>query len=57
MRGQFGLAPWQEKRTMEVGRSGRQLDTKTSRVWPGGRIPYEIAETIDYEASREIYTF
>ena len=55
MRGQFGLAPWQEERTKEVGRSGRQLDTKTSRVWPGARVPYEIAETIDYEASREIF--
>ena len=31
-------------------RSGRQLDSTTSRVWPDARVPYEFEDTIDYQA-------
>ena len=31
------------------GRAGRQLGgSKGSRLWPGARVPYEFADTIDF---------
>ena len=31
------------------GRQGRQLgEAKGSRLWPGARVPYEFADTIDF---------
>ena len=49
MNSQFGSSPWQEEREPGLARSGRQLDTKRSRLWPDARVPYELAESIDYE--------
>jgi len=53
MRTQFGRAPWQEEgergRNVSLGRTGRKLGAaKGARLWPGAVVPYQFADTIDF---------
>jgi len=55
MRGRFGSPPWLDLGEAGVGnrsqlaRGGRKLGAaKGARLWPGAVVPYQFAETIDY---------
>ena len=51
IRGTFGSSPWLDDTGDDLVRSreGRQLgESKGTRLWPGARVPYEFADTIDF---------
>ena len=53
IRGAFGSSPWLDDTGDDLvrAREGRQLgggEAKGSRLWPGARVPYEFADTIDF---------
>ena len=51
IRGTFGSSPWLDDTGDDLvrGREGRQLgESKGTRLWPGARVPYEFADTIDF---------